>query len=223
MIDSVFVISHSSMANNKITSTVQDQTITTPQFDLLIIKDFFDGEACRDVVDEMRRSTAGAALTYGKGEGAVDERIRRARRVSPSAETVAYVTRRLEEQRQNLEGHFGVALSGYEEAQFLCYRVGDFFVAHQDGNTGLVNLDTDRTRKVSVTIFLNNQSAEWQSDTYDGGSLVFSDWRTGSRHEVSGEAGTLVAFRSETTHEVTPVTHGDRYAIVSWYGQYGPQ
>jgi predicted 2-oxoglutarate/Fe(II)-dependent dioxygenase YbiX len=37
------------------------------------------------------------------------------------------------------------------------------------------------------------------------------------RHPVIGEPGTLVAFRSETTHEVTPVTHGQRYTIVSWY------
>jgi len=27
----------------------------------------------------------------------------------------------------------------------------------------------------------------------------------------------LVAFRSETTHEVTPVTHGERYSIASWF------
>jgi predicted 2-oxoglutarate/Fe(II)-dependent dioxygenase YbiX len=201
---------------------VHDLPITTAQFDLLIVKGFFDRETCREVVDEMRRSPAAAALTYGKGEAAVDERIRRASRVSPPAKTVAYVTRRLEEQRQHLESHFGTELNGCEQPQFLCYRVGDFFVAHQDGNTGLVNLDTDRTRRLSITIFLNTQSAERQSDTYDGGSLVFSDWRTGSRREVVGEAGTLMAFRSETTHEVTPVTHGERYAIVSWYGLYGP-
>jgi hypothetical protein len=30
-----------------------------------------------------------------------------------------------------------------------------------------------------------------------------------------GEAGTLVAFRAETTREVTPVTHGERYSIIS--------
>jgi Uncharacterized iron-regulated protein len=205
------------------TSTVHDQPTTIPKFDLHIVKDFFDGNTCRELVSDMRRSPAGAALTYGKGEGSVDERVRRASRVSPSAETVAYVTRRLEEHRRNLEGHFGTELSGCEEPQFLCYRVGDFFVAHQDGNTGLVNLDSDRTRRVSITIFLNNQSAERLAEAYGGGSLVFSDWRTGSRHEVVGEAGTLVAFRSETTHEVTPVTHGERYAIVSWYGQYGLQ
>jgi predicted 2-oxoglutarate/Fe(II)-dependent dioxygenase YbiX len=29
--------------------------------------------------------------------------------------------------------------------------------------------------------------------------------------------GSLVAFRSETTHEVIPVTHGERFTVVSWY------
>jgi SM-20-related protein len=28
--------------------------------------------------------------------------------------------------------------------------------------------------------------------------------------------GTLIAFRSETTHEVTMVTHGLRYSIATW-------
>jgi len=165
----------------------------------------------------MRRAPLSPAVIYGKGEGAVDERTRRASRVWPSAETAEFVVRRLEEHRENLESHFRIELGGCEEPQFLCYRVGDFFVAHQDGNTGLVNLETDRTRRISVTIFLNHQSADPDSDTYSGGSLVFSDWRTGARQEVVGEAGMLVAFRSEVTHEVLPVTQGERYAIVSWY------
>lgn len=189
------------------------------KFDLHLVKDFFDENTCREIVHDMRHSPAAAALTYGRGEGAVDERIRRAMHVSPSARTVAYLNRRLEDARPELADHFHVALSGFEPPQFLCYRVGDFFVAHQDGNTGMIDLESDRTRRVSVSIFLNNQSDEPLSDSYAGGSLVFSDWRNGSRQEVTGVAGTLVAFRSETTHEVTPVTHGERYAIVSWYGQ----
>lgn len=191
------------------------------KFDLHLIKDFFDANTCREIVKDMSSSPAGASLTYGKGEGAVDDRIRRAVEVSPSAAAVEYVNRRLEEARSELADHFRVALSGYEPPQFLCYRVGDFFVAHQDGNTGMVNLESDRTRRISISIFLNSQSEEHQSGAYCGGSLLFSDWQTGSRQEVLGEAGTLLAFRSETTHEVTPVTQGKRYAIVSWFGQYG--
>lgn len=167
----------------------------------------------------MRHSPANAASTYGKGERTVDERTRRTRSISPSSETVRDVIRRLEECRPIVERHFSVELGDCEEPQFLCYRRGDFFVAHQDGNTGLINLESDRTRRVSVSIFLNQQSAKHEEESYCGGSLVFSDWRTGARHELFGEAGMLVAFRSETTHEVIPVTHGERYAIVSWYSR----
>ena len=93
-----------------------------------------------------------------------------------------------------------------------------FLFAHQDGNTGLVSLGSEASRRVSVSVFLNRQSEVSEGDAYGGGSLVFSDWRLKEKLELAGEAGTLVAFRSETTHEVIPVTHGERYSIVSWYG-----
>jgi len=202
----------------RVIEQLQDQTKTTSQFDLFILKEFFDAKTCRNLIDEMCRAPVSAALTYGKGEAAVDETVRRARRSSPPADTILYVTQRLAEQRPNLEKHFEVELGGCEEPQFLHYRVGDFFVAHQDGNTGLINLESDRRRRISITIFLNTQSAE-HPDGYAGGSLMFSDWRSGARHELAAQAGILVAFRAETTHEVTPVTHGERYAIVTWFGR----
>ena len=188
-------------------------------FDLHIVKDFLASETCRKLIAEMRQSSAMPALTYGNGEGAVDERIRRVRQVSVSAESASFVAHRLEDQRESIAEHFGIELVTFEEPQFLCYRTGDFFVAHQDGNTGLIQLESDRRRRVSISIFLNKQSAVAANEAYSGGALVFSDWRTGSQHEVVGEAGMLIAFRSETTHEVTPITHGQRYAIVSWYGK----
>jgi len=186
-------------------------------FDLQIVRNFFDEKTCRELIAEMRDSAASAALTYGKGDAAVDERVRQVRSVSPLPQTVAYVSRQLDEQRADIGERFGIRLTGCEQPQFLCYRVGDFFVAHQDGNTGLVNLESDRTRRISVSIFLNHQSSEPEADDYCGGSLLFSDWRIGARREVVGEAGMLVAFRSELTHEVTPVIYGERFVIVSWY------
>jgi predicted 2-oxoglutarate/Fe(II)-dependent dioxygenase YbiX len=96
--------------------------------------------------------------------------------------------------------------------------VGDFFVAHQDGNTGLLRLDSDQSRRISVSIFLNRESEVPETESYCGGSLVFHDWRNRKQYRLIAEAGTLVAFRSETTHEVIAVTSGERYSIVSWYG-----
>jgi SM-20-related protein len=121
---------------------------------------------------------------------------------------------------KTIEENFSISLRDCEEPQFLRYDAGDFFVAHQDGNTGMLQLTSDAERKVSVVIFLNRQSDEPGAGTYSGGYLKFSDYRAEPQYRqlhLPADAGTLVAFRSELTHEVTPVTHGKRYSIVSWY------
>jgi SM-20-related protein len=105
-----------------------------------------------------------------------------------------------------------------EEPQFLRYDVGDFFVPHQDGNTPLIH-DRSRFRKISVVLFLSTQSEDPTPGTHGGGSLVLHGHHSGPflRVPVLAAPGTLVAFRAETTHEVTPITHGERFTIVSWY------
>jgi predicted 2-oxoglutarate/Fe(II)-dependent dioxygenase YbiX len=37
------------------------------------------------------------------------------------------------------------------------------------------------------------------------------------RVPVAPAPGTLICFRAETTHEVLPVTRGERVSIVSWF------
>jgi len=118
-----------------------------------------------------------------------------------------------------LEERFGVSLSECEDPQFLRYEEGDFFVPHQDGNTPMV-YDDSRFRRVSAVVFVTPRGDEPAPGTYGGGELVFhGHYATAPNLRVSAEAeaGTLVAFRSETTHEVTPVTHGERYTIVTWF------
>jgi SM-20-related protein len=199
--------------------------MTTPNtdagFDLYLVRSFFDVQTCAEFISEISRSPVGAATIYGRGESAsVDESVRKAARLMPSPDTVRHVRQRLLAQRAEVEEHFGVNLSRCEQPQFLRYGVGDFFVAHQDGNTGMLLSDREQSRKISVVIFLNPQTEAPDSEGYCGGSLVFSDWRCPSRKDLRlpGKAGTFVAFRSETTHEVFPVTQGDLYSIVSWYG-----
>ena len=140
--------------------------------------------------------------------------MRRTVRVKPSQQTVDLIIQKLLACKEAVEKHFVVTLNECEEPQFLRYRVGDFFVAHQDGNTGLMLLDSEK-RRISTVIFLSREAESPEPDAYCGGSLVFSNLRNTFR--MPAEPGTLVAFRSETTHEVTPVTHGERYSIASWY------
>ena len=183
--------------------------------DLFVVEQFLDQLECDQIVAEMKAVQGSAATIYGKGtSSAIDERVRKTFRVRPANETIDLVTHRLLSTRESIEKHFGVSLNECEQPQFLRYREGDFFVAHQDGNTGLLRLDSER-RLISTVVFLSRESESPGPNVHCGGSLVFSNVR--STFRMSAEPGTLVAFRSETTHEVTPVTHGERYSIASWY------
>ena len=200
-----------------------NETDGAARYELLLVRDFFDARECAALVAELRAAGCGPAAVYGRGEaGAVDERVRKAARLAPSRVTVEFVTRRLADLKARVEGHFGTTLAGCEEPQFLRYREGDFFVAHQDGNTGMLRSEQEE-RLVSVVVFLSRQRAEAGESgegDYGGGSLVFTDWRPGSTRgefRLPGEPGTLAAFRAETTHEVTPVTSGERLTIACWY------
>ena len=185
--------------------------------DLLVIRDFLDAATREEIFAEMRLAVGDPATVYGREQaGAVESRVRKATRLVVSRETRERVVRQLLDGRRAIEGHFGLSLSECEEPQFLRYQTGDFFVAHQDGNTGLLRSERE-DRKVSAVVFLNSQAETSGPDAYRGGSLVFHPRGAGERLRLAGEAGTLVLFRAETTHEVEPVTGGERFTIASWY------
>jgi SM-20-related protein len=189
-------------------------------FDLLIERGFLDAATCARVVGEMREARAAPATVYGRADsgasGEVDERVRRTTRVFPPGETDGLVRRLLLGRLAAVEAHFRLRLRELEEPQFLRYEVGGHFVAHQDGNTGLLRSERE-SRRVSAVVFLNAQADAPSRGAYRGGSLVFHPRGAGERLSLAGETGTLVAFRAETTHEVTPVTHGERLTIACWY------
>jgi predicted 2-oxoglutarate/Fe(II)-dependent dioxygenase YbiX len=173
----------------------------------------FPEEAREQLLNGLRGSSGDAATVYGRAAaGAVDSLVRRTTRLVPSAEALAVVNAALGAAQQQLSEHFGVPLASFEEPQFLRYREGDYFVAHQDGNTPIIR-DDSRHRRVSVIVFLSKPS------DYAGGALVFhGDYRQPHLRVVAPcEAGTLLAFPSELTHEVMPLTAGERYTIATWY------
>jgi SM-20-related protein len=185
--------------------------------DLLQIDDFLDAGACESLRAELR-DAAGAAATVSGHTDALQPQVRRTTRAAMPSGVRDRVTGLLLARKQVLERHFGVTLASCEEPQFLRYGPGDFFVAHQDGNTPLI-YDDSRFRKISAIIFLSASSPEPLPGTFGGGVLTFHDPVFGSprRLPLTPPPGTFVAFRAETTHEVTPVTHGERFTIVSWY------
>lgn len=185
--------------------------------DLFVERGFLNPATLAEVFAAVRISSGRPATVYGRGDsGAVDERVRRTTRVSPPCEVEEVIRRLLLSRVGAAAEHFGLTLNELEEPQFLRYVEGDYFVAHQDGNTGMLRSEREE-RKVSAVIFLNNQTETPASNTYRGGTLVFHPRGTPEPLKLKGEAGTLVLFRAETTHEVEPVTHGERFTIAGWY------
>ncbi len=184
----------------------------------LLLEEFLDPPT-RDAVLTDARAAAGAAATvHGHGRTEAVTRVRHATQLTVSDATRRLVDRHLSDLTPALTERFGVALSTHEPLQFLRYETGGFFVAHQDGNTPLTR-DRTRDRRISIVIFLNAQTPENLPGGYTGGELVFhAPYPQGDlRQAVVGAAGSLLAFRSETTHEVTMVTGGERYTIATWF------
>ena len=84
-----------------------------------------------------------------------------------------------------------------EELQFTEYD------EEYRGNYGW-HIDGVRNRKLSVSVQLSDPA------TYEGGQLQFD-------HDIaSNKRGTLIIFPSFIRHQVTEVTKGCRYALVTW-------
>jgi SM-20-related protein len=188
--------------------------LTAADFRLHAVPGFLTRPTCAELVQELAASSAGEARVHGRvAGGAVEPATRSTMRVEPSPSLSERLAEMLQGLLAPLSAQFDIPLTTFEAPQVLRYRPGDFFVAHQDGNTGLMQGEREQRRNVSVVLFLN--------EDYGGGELVFTEWhpaRPNGRFTVPAGVGTLVAFPSETTHEVTPVTHGHRYTVVSWLG-----
>lgn len=183
--------------------------------DYFQVPHFLPEQVCAELRAELRAAGGGAAPLLG---GEVRSQVRRTTRIPVPPDTSSRIEPLLVYSIPVLQQHFGVTLTHFEAPQFLRYQTGDFFVAHQDGNTPLIH-DDSRFRKVSVVVFLSRYSETPASDTYGGGALVLHEpWNgRGRRVPLTPPPGTFLAFRAETTHEVLPVTHGERFTIVTWF------
>ena len=64
------------------------------------------------------------------------------------------------------------------------------------------------TRKLSMSLQLSDEKS------YDGGDLIL--YYDQQKYPTPKSKGTIIVFDSRITHEVTPVTRGERYSLVKW-------
>jgi SM-20-related protein len=195
---------------------------------LLVVKNFLSEALCEDLKAQMDAAQQQQAWTYNYASGVatVDEEVRKTREALVSQRTRQMMRDRLMELQPAVEAHFDKSLTSCRLPNFLVYREGDFFRMHRDSAEQPANPsdeeDADWQRNVSIVIFLNKQSEAPQAGTYGGGALSFfglidkPGWQNYG-FPLVGEPGLLVAFSPDIYHQVSPVLHGERYTIVSWF------
>jgi SM-20-related protein len=187
---------------------------------LFVWEGFFDPAFCTRLISEMSSAPWEMATIDNPGQpGVIDETIRSVMKMQPENATWLLVMDRLLALKPKLEDHFRVSLADCEKPQFLMYNPGAFYTWHTDSGV----LPGVRDRQVSIVIFLNCAATESAPECYGGGSLMFQGILDGPVWEncafpLEAETGMLVAFRSDLTHQVEPVTFGQRFTIATWFG-----
>jgi predicted 2-oxoglutarate/Fe(II)-dependent dioxygenase YbiX len=126
---------------------------------------------------------------------------------------------------------FAETLTEYETPHFVIYEPDDFYRPHRDLYRDVDVPEPLGRRRIAIVVFLNDRDRQSAIDEspdeaappsgrFRGGALrlcshELDDFEPELAWEVPAERGLLVAFRADTWHEVTPVTHGRRYTVVA--------
>ena len=198
-------------------------TSVTTQLGIYTEEGFLDRETCEGLKAEARAGSHERAKIYeGGADYVLNESRRSAVKVNVKDSAASAVRERLLAKCEEFTLRFGVEVVDCQEPTFLVYKPGDFFEPHRDQTQAPNAPDSIKRRRVSAVVFLSDESAGGVEGEYEGGSLAFYGLLKDPRCRdigipVRGRAGMLVAFRSDVFHQVSPVTRGERFTIVSWF------
>jgi SM-20-related protein len=190
------------------------------QLGLFVVERFFTPEYCADLRAEVRASSAVQSRVERHGAYLVDETVRRTTGHIMTETTLDEVASRLAAIRPDIERHFETTLVRQEPPYFATYTAGDYFKPHIDSAASDDAPQEIKDRKVAVVVFLNDETDEPTPDSFCGGALTFyglfadPQWKAMGL-PLRGEAGLLVGFRADLVHEVAPITHGERYTVIT--------
>jgi SM-20-related protein len=159
----------------------------------------------------------------------IDRGGRSALECAVSEETIHSIAGRICRVAPEIAEHFDQGLAEYETAHFVVYGPVDFYRSHRDIYPDVVVPEPIARRRVSVVVFLNDglgakdedeQGPARTTERYGGGALRLCsheahDFASRDAWVVPAQRGLLVAFRADTWHEVTTITSGRRYTIIT--------
>ncbi|WP_416671124.1 2OG-Fe(II) oxygenase [Egbenema bharatensis] len=182
----------------------------------LFVPNVLSPEFCQQLI-QLYRADGGTESGVMRSQGnqvqvAIDRNLKRRRDwMVTDAQLLeqinAYIGRRV---RPEVEKAFQYRISHFERYLVACYddQSQGFFSRHRDNtNVGMIH------RRFAMTLNLN--------DGYEGGCLRFPEYGTDL---YSPEPGGAVLFSCSLLHEVTPVTRGTRFVLLSFfYGEMEAQ
>jgi len=196
---------------------------------LYLVQNFLSGPSCAELIDIIAAAPKRRGkVIAGGGADRTDESRRSVDDVKVPKELTTNVRQSLVDLKDDLQRHFGIPLEwGGEGPDYLLYRAGDFFKPHADNEEypPAPNSIVIR-RRVAVILFLNRHSREYDEGCFGGGLLNFYGLLDGGKWKdcafgLEPEPGLLVAFPAGLVHEVTPITFGERYSVLTAF--HAPQ
>jgi predicted 2-oxoglutarate/Fe(II)-dependent dioxygenase YbiX len=159
----------------------------------------------------------GMVLRDGRETLALDTRVCLEHDVSSETRTalLARVSPLLDEVLES----FGLASGLTNGPYFVSYGVGAFFRLHQDTGHHAGEPKVVADRLLSLVLYLNGRETTGKVPAFDGGALAVYDPDlpgAAGRQIIVPQQGMLVAFRSDSFHEVLTIHEGIRYAVLLW-------
>ena len=173
---------------------------------------FSAAEIARIIEQGMALPSADAIVNNGTAEVKYASRTCKTGWFYPNDDT-AWIFNRIVDIIKDINAeHFKFDLTQFEPLQFTSYDSSrqEFYGRHMDCTMG--SMHKTATRKLSITIQLSD------GIDYQGGDLLL--YPGAQATTAPKRLGQLVCFPSFVLHEVTPVTQGTRYSLVTWV--HGP-
>ena len=170
----------------------------------------FSPKQCQMVIDKgMSLTSETARVGMGRPEGSGVDTKKRITTISwipfkDMPEMYRDIEATMLKANNNHFGFDGMKLT--EPGQFTHYLTGGFYDRHMDND--IVGKHQPPVRKISMTLLLSDPA------TFEGGDLEFMS----KGKNVKLKQGQAVFFASWLQHRVKPVTKGERYSLVMWFG-----
>lgn len=192
-------------------SSAHSWWLDRPHYDELwcYTNNLFTPNECKSIIETCTDSelvNLGPGVVGGINENKVDENVRKSTiGWMPVHDRTIWIFQRLTDAITNINNQFyKYDLTHIENIQFTVYKEdSNFYGKHIDAM-----YETNASRKLSLSVQLSDPN------DYDGGEFKLYTSDAGS--VLPKDQGTCMFFPSWSLHEVTPVTRGTRYALVTW-------